>query len=124
PLYTARLARELGMSRSVVPLYPGVMCAMGLLMTDLKREFVATRFLPLAHGELERELSASVGQLVAQAEEWFAEEGVLQADRKKQVRLDMRYNGQNYELPILVGESSAAGDLAKSFVEAHERAYG
>lgn len=42
PVHAVRLARELGMKRIVVPKTPGVLCALGLLMTDLRTDFSAT----------------------------------------------------------------------------------
>ncbi len=46
PLHAARLALELDMKRVLVPRYPGILCAMGLLLTDLRADFAATRLMP------------------------------------------------------------------------------
>ena len=43
PLHAARLARELEISRVLVPVSPGILCAMGLLLTDLRTDFALTR---------------------------------------------------------------------------------
>src|SRR5215207_817183 len=43
PLHAARLARELDISRILVPRTPGILCAMGLLLTDLRADFATTR---------------------------------------------------------------------------------
>src|SRR5258707_12271702 len=47
PLHAARLARELDIKRVLVPRNPGILCAMGLLLTDLRADFAATRLVPL-----------------------------------------------------------------------------
>ena len=47
PLHAARLARELDIGRVLVPRNPGILCAMGLLLTDLRADFAATRLMPL-----------------------------------------------------------------------------
>lgn len=39
PLHAARLAKELDMGRIIVPLTPGTLCALGLLLTDLRSDF-------------------------------------------------------------------------------------
>src|SRR5207248_3652432 len=46
PLHAARLAGELEIRRVLMPLTPGILCAMGLLLTDLRADFAATRLLP------------------------------------------------------------------------------
>src|SRR4030095_3336819 len=45
PLHAARLAAELEMKRVLVPRNPGILCAMGLLLTDLRADFAATRLM-------------------------------------------------------------------------------
>ena len=52
PLHAARLARELEIRRILVPRNPGILCAMGLLLTDLRADFATTRLLPLEAGVL------------------------------------------------------------------------
>ena len=50
PLHAARLARELDIGRILVPRNPGILCAMGLLLTDLRADFAATRLRTLRRG--------------------------------------------------------------------------
>ncbi|MDE0112945.1 MAG: hydantoinase/oxoprolinase family protein, partial [Albidovulum sp.] len=50
PLHAARLARELDISTIIVPPAPGSLCALGLLLTDLKADFTASRIVPLNSG--------------------------------------------------------------------------
>ena len=52
PLHAARLARELEIPRVLVPRHPGILCAMGLLLTDLRADFAATRLMTLAPDSL------------------------------------------------------------------------
>ena len=47
PLHAARLARELEMPRILVPRHPGILCALGLLLTDLRTDYARTRLLPV-----------------------------------------------------------------------------
>src|SRR5271170_2196815 len=56
PLHAARLAVELDIRRILVPRNPGILCAMGLLLADLRADFAATRLLSLSSsviGEVE-----------------------------------------------------------------------
>ncbi len=119
PLHAARLARELEIARVLVPVSPGILCAMGLLLTDLRTDFALTRLTSLddAAGSVLAELFAT---LTARAEAWFDAEGVLPGARRILRTVDMRYAGQNYELPIAMD----GRDLAEAFTLAHRRLYG
>ena len=54
PLHAARLARELEIGRVLVPANPGILCAMGLLLTDLRADFALTRLLPATEASTRR----------------------------------------------------------------------
>ncbi len=75
PLHAARLARELDVARVLVPRAPGILCAMGLLLTDLRADFAATRLTRLGPDAL-APMRAAFAALAARAEAWFAEERV------------------------------------------------
>ena len=127
PLHAARLARELEMKRIVVPRNPGICCALGLLLTDLRADFAATSLTLLKPG-VEAKISGLFEGLVQQAEHWFAEEGVSAANRSVRRLVDMRYAGQNYELSIEVPDgpitSATLEALGAGFAAAHTRLYG
>ncbi len=123
PLHAARLARELDMRRVLVPANPGILCAMGLLLTDLRADFAVTRLLP-AKDEAAAELAKGFAALTAQAERWFEQEGITTADRRLTRTVDMRYHGQNYELGIALPEGATMTTLLASFAEAHRQRYG
>lgn len=127
PLHAARLAKELDMTRVLVPRNPGILCAMGLLLTDLRADFAATRLLPATVASV-GEVATSFDGLALRAEEWFAHEAIPAADRRLTRTADMRYAGQNYELPVPlpdgpVTEATIAA-LADGFAEAHRQRYG
>jgi N-methylhydantoinase A len=74
------------------------------------------------------EVGAAFGGLAARAETWFAHEEIATADRHLTRTADMRYAGQNYELPVPlpdgpVTEATIAA-LADGFAEAHRQRYG
>ena len=127
PLHAARLARELSIQRILVPRSPGILCAMGLLLTDLRADFAATRLMPLARETLHH-IETAFAALDTRAEAWFAQEHI-DAEARRLVRtVDMRYAGQNYELAVPLPEGpviAATVDLlAQGFADAHERMYG
>lgn len=127
PLHAARLARELEICRILVPRNPGILCAMGLLLTDLRADFAVTRLATLDRTALAGVRDA-FRDLDAMAAEWFAAEAIPPDARRTARTVDMRYAGQNYELPIALpdGEVCPAtlDTLAERFAEAHQRMYG
>ena len=127
PLHAARLARELDIGRVLVPRNPGILCAMGLLLTDLRADFSATRLRTLRADVLEDVRDAFLG-LAERAEAWFAGEGIGVEARHVRRTVDMRYAGQNYELPVPLPDGpigpATLDALAEGFAAAHQRMYG
>ena len=99
PLHAARLAKELEIGRILVPRNPGILCAMGLLLTDLRADFATTRLHTLSTAALP-DIADAFRALRAQADAWFDEEGIAPEARRIMRTVDMRYAGQNYELAV------------------------
>ncbi|TYB90197.1 hydantoinase/oxoprolinase family protein [Oceaniovalibus sp. ACAM 378] len=127
PLHAVRLAQELGMAKVIVPRNPGILCAMGLLLTDLRADFATTRLLPLEPEALSR-IAASLDAVDAEGAAWFEDEEIAPEDRRTARRIDMRYEGQNHELAIAVPDGpldgAALDQLKRAFDEVHTRRYG
>jgi N-methylhydantoinase A len=125
PLHARDVARALGMRAIVVPAAPGILCAQGLVVSDLKEDFVAGHRLPV-DGSTETAIRQQVHELRAQAQAWFAREEVPKDARALELRLDLRYVGQNFELavPFDIDVLPDAQGLRARFFRAHEAAYG
>jgi N-methylhydantoinase A len=127
PLHAARLARELEIPRVLVPRHPGILCALGLLLSDLRTDYARTRLMGLDDPALLR-IREVFDDLTRQAAAWFDREGVAPAARTLRRTVDMRYAGQNYELPVSVPDGSFGrelpGELRAGFERAHEQMYG
>jgi N-methylhydantoinase A len=127
PLHAGRIARDLGMAGIVVPLYPGVYSAIGLVMSDVKHDYVQSKMTQI-RGLDPNEVNAMFDRLVEQARRELREDGF--ADDEVQVRraLDLRYAGQGYEMALPVGEAPLAGDdlatLRQSFDAQHKAMFG
>jgi N-methylhydantoinase A len=127
PLHAARLAAELDISRVLVPRSPGILCAMGLLLADLRADFATTRLIALSSSAGET-IETIVAGLRRRCEAWFANEHIRPDARRIALSIDMRYAGQNYELsvPLLAGPVTGAtiDGLAAGFAATHQRLYG
>ncbi|QUL80672.1 hydantoinase/oxoprolinase family protein [Brevibacterium sp. SMBL_HHYL_HB1] len=102
PLHSGRLARELGMKITLVPMAPGAMSAVGMLMTDLKADFVSTARTVLEPQALNRIVDV-YESLKADATNWIREEAIAEGDESLHFFADLRYKGQN---PACQGELS------------------
>ena len=127
PLHAARLARELEIPTIIVPPAPGILCAAGLLASDLRTDYSRTVNVP-AIAENAGLLNRVFDELGAQADRWFEREGVEAGRRLERRFADMRYVGQNYELSIEVPDvwvdEHGLEQLLVDFHVAHDRAYG
>ena len=127
PLLAMRLASELGMSQVLVPEGPGLLCALGLLVADVRSDFSLTRILNLAQATPEN-VNAAFAEIEADVGSWFEQEAIAVQARRIERAIDMRYVGQSHELTVRAPDApfSAADldDLAGAFRREHERVYG
>lgn len=128
PLHASRLARELGIRTVVVPEIPGAQSALGLLMTDIKSDFMRTSITPVSEAGV-GELQSTFADLEHQARDWFDEEGIADEGQQIMRRMEMRYAGQNFELSVDVPADALSTPqgvetIIESFHQAHERVYG
>jgi N-methylhydantoinase A len=127
PIHAARLARDLELRTIIVPPHPGILCAIGLLLTDLRTNYARTRLAPLDEASLPL-IQETFDGLEADALAWFDHEAIAPTARRLRLSVDMRYAGQNYELdvPFPAGAINAAllPRLKDAFEAAHRQLYG
>jgi N-methylhydantoinase A len=131
PLHAREVAVSLGIGEMIVPAAPGIVCAHGLLVSDLKEDFVVSRRFALDTDGMHH-LAASFGELSARAQTWLKSESAPSQSRHLALRVDARYVGQNFELTVPVAQGPELSiehlptldQLADAFNQAHETAYG
>ncbi len=125
PVHAARMARDLGMAGVIVPLYPGVFSALGLLMSDVKHDYIRSRMTTI-----DKLGSADVADvfaaLEAQARGDLHRDGFADKDIRIERTIDLRYAGQGYEigLPCTADEIAALPALRKAFDAEHKSQFG
>ena len=127
PLHGSDVARALGIPRVIVPAYPGITSAVGLLTTDLKYDAVRTEFQAGDSVDLNRlqtDLAAMQGELTHQ----LAADGIASGDATFERSGDLRYVGQGYELrvpfPDRLLDEAALSEIFARFAELHRAEYG
>ncbi len=118
PLQACEAAARLDIPRALVPEAPGVLCALGLLLADVAIDYSRSVMRAATDAEL-IQLREVERELIALAASELRQESIAADDMRFSATLDMRYEGQAYELNIPFDEHAA-----KAFHEAHERAYG
>src|ERR1700733_14725761 len=127
PLHGVEVAAMLGFREVIVPPYPGITSAMGLLTTDLKYDTIRTQFQVSGNVDLDR-LNADITAMEDQLRRQFVADHLEAASMSFVRDSDLRYVGQGYELkiPLAVGVigKRELEEIWKRFHEAHEREYG
>lgn len=119
-LHQGTLARELGCRRVLVPRYPGVLAALGLLAAPLTADAVRTHLAMLAEVDGDA-LERGWRQLEAQVEGELRRQGVDHPVLRRTA--DLRYRGQAYELEVAAPVADPER-LAAAFHDAHRDRYG
>lgn len=126
PLHSASVAKELSIGKIVIPNAPGHFSALGMLMADLRRDYVQTLFErldDLAMSELEAQFKA----LEDEGRKALLDSGIALDRIAFERAADMRYVGQEHAvavgMPADVGDEAARAEVKRRFDEAHNLRY-
>jgi N-methylhydantoinase A/oxoprolinase/acetone carboxylase beta subunit len=126
PLFAAQIALEVGTPTVVVPPYPGIAAAMGLLATDMVYEYVATTYQRLSRLDAAA-LQQRFEELEALAAAQLAADGISAENVVIQRIAECRYLGQGYELrvdaPSGAIDTGWTETVRAAFHDIHEREY-
>ncbi len=127
PLHAVEIARELRIPTVLVPNLPAHFSALGMLLADVRRDYVRTYY-----GRLRGADFMTIGEILEElrsgGEAALAEAGVAKDLQAFQYWMDLRYVGQEFWLPIPVSEQEiAAADVAAieaRFAATHDHRFG
>ena len=122
PLHAAELANLLGIETIVVPPQPGLAAAFGLLVADVKDDFVQ------AFGQLETDLNVNSVQTIfnaleRSAEQFFADEEIPTTERAVWRQIDMRYAGLSNEMSVEVANGPVSDLAIRDAIETYHRQF-
>ncbi|MDQ1389166.1 MAG: N-methylhydantoinase [Acidobacteriaceae bacterium] len=117
-LHACALAESLSIPHVIVPAFPGALSALGILFSDVVKDYSRTVLLGVAGKMPHTRLSQEFSALEKQAAGDFRQEGWLGRVHYHR-SLDIRYRGQGYELNL-----PFTGNLLKDFEREHKRRYG
>jgi N-methylhydantoinase A len=117
-LHAGDLAEGLEIPRVLVPYLPGALSALGILLSDVVRDYSRTVLLPATRELPLAQLNSVIAELKQQATMELRNEGWPGTPRF-QPRIDLRYAGQGYEISVALAANSFA-----AFEAEHQRVYG
>jgi N-methylhydantoinase A len=127
PIHAGMIALELEIPVVIVPSESSIFCAAGMLMSDLKHDFVRTYKVELDGADLGR-LRGAFEEMIGEGRRTLEEEHVEGGQIRWQMTADLRYLGQNNELSIPLPQDALdgadLGALTAAFHQRHDELFG
>jgi N-methylhydantoinase A len=116
-LHAADLARALGIPQVIIPPFPGALSALGLLLSDVRKDYSMSMLVPA--GEAEAKIRRELEALQRIGRRDMKDEGFEGRSVRSYDFIDLRYRGQSYELTVPFTRA-----FVSSFHKLHEQRYG
>jgi len=123
PIHAAELARQLGVKRVLIPPLPGVFSSFGLLLADLRFDFLRSVMRRSVEVD-DVALASEFADLAADAQRYVEDLDLTLNDAELEWALDMRYEGQSSDLSVVVPPDTSAAAVFEAFAAEHEATYG
>ncbi len=127
PIHSCLICEELEIPFQIVPRESSVLCAFGMLMSELKHDFVRTFVSRIEAIDWPR-LTAMIDEMSAEGARQLTEERIPESRRRHDIKFDCRYIKQYHEVSFLVPRKAVAGGdigaIARAFHDEHNRLYG
>ncbi len=127
PIHSCLICSELEIPLQIVPRLSSVLCAFGMLMSELKHDFVRT-FVSRVNAIDWPRLSAMIDEMAAEGTRQLVEELIAEERRRYEVKFDCRYIKQYHEVSFTVPreliDSRDSVAIVRAFNAEHNRLYG
>lgn len=123
PMHGTPVARELRIPRLLIPPTPGILCALGQLVSDLRHDLIETHIS--AHTSLDGEaVHGIIERLRSHGNELLSADDVPESKRRIETHVDARYSGQSYELTLPLPDAAHWPALPQAFHLMHQARFG
>jgi N-methylhydantoinase A len=127
PIHSCLICEELGIPFQIIPRESSILCAVGMLMSDLKHDFVRTFVARLTSVDW-KALHGLLEEMISEGAELLDAEHIPEQQREYRVKFDCRYLKQYHEVSFEIPRTSVAahdtGAIATAFHKEHNRLYG
>ena len=124
-MHGADLARELQVSELIVPPHAGVFSAFGMLMSDIRRDYIRTNVLSLAENQ-KNAIVTTFNEIKEEAISNFEADNTPSEKVKFTYYVDLRYAGQEHYVKVLLdrfSEETSLEEIIKHFHQEHKKQY-
>ncbi|WP_226575743.1 hydantoinase/oxoprolinase family protein [Acuticoccus sediminis] len=126
PMLAPMLAVELGIPRILIPTRPGVVSALGGLVSDIRNDFIASHYLAVEDGNTGA-IREGFAVLRERAETWLREEQKFEGEARYLLSADMNYVGQSFEIEVDLDaawiETGDVDAICRAFHDRHTQLY-
>ncbi|MDQ0327581.1 N-methylhydantoinase A [Rhodopseudomonas julia] len=117
PMLAPMLALELGIRQVLVPTTPGVVSALGGLVSDIRNDFISSHYLTVASNNMEA-IRAGFEELKREALLWLREEQKFKGEPTFLLSADMNYAGQSFEIETDLEADWLEGEEVTAIIDA------
>jgi len=126
-LHATALGKELNARKVIIPPFAGVFSAWGMLMIDLRRDYIQTYRLNINKNS-KSEIVSSFDDVISKANDDYRNDDIPQDKVKYELYIDARYMGQEHTVKINVPNTDLNSDefieeLSERFHKAHQQEY-
>ncbi len=127
PVHACQIALELEIPAMIIPKESSIFCAAGMLMSDLKHDFVRTYAVPFE--DIDSKTFVSLfNEMEAEGTKLLESENIPKERIEAVYSLDMRYVKQYHEVNVVITKDETENvnldSIAKKFHPEHNRLYG
>ncbi|MBL6613542.1 MAG: hydantoinase/oxoprolinase family protein [Reyranella sp.] len=123
PMHGVAVARALGCKRALLPRAAGAFCAMGMLQSDVRQDYLQVFLADL--DTVDRSgLETGFAQLETRARNALSREGFTNGTAAVEREVDLRYDGQQWPVRVALGAGFDAAAARRTFEAEHQRLFG
>lgn len=127
PIHAGEICKELEIPMFVVPAVSSIFCAAGMLLGDIKHDYIRSYLVPISNIQ-EVDFLKQYKQMEALGTETLVKEGIKKNNIEFYPVLDLRYIGQYHEVQLSVPWKDVLSfnmkNIKKAFHDEHNRLYG
>ena len=123
PMHGTAVARALGCRRTLLPRAAGAFCALGMLQSDVRQDYLQVFLADLDKVDTVQ-LAAGFTQLEARAREALGGDGFSGDGVAIEREMDLRYDGQQWPVRVAIAAAFDATAARQAFEAEHQRLFG
>jgi N-methylhydantoinase A len=122
PVHAAKVAEQFEIPNVIIPVSPGLASALGLLVSDMAEDYVATMLMDGREADVAK-IEQLLGELESDARAALRVQGVAESNIVIQRLIDVRFKHQSHELPVTIPDGRIDSSTVSAAEEGFRRLY-